>query len=69
MLNQGQVEFFWEHGYLHIPEVFTADETDELSKELDWLIEEWANETLVRTMAERVHGRRNGEKVQADRYA
>ena len=46
MLNQEQSEFFWEHGYLHIPEVFTVEETDKLSSELDWLIEEWANETL-----------------------
>ena len=46
MLNQEQSEFFWEHGYLHIPEVFTAEETDKLSSELDWLIEEWANEPL-----------------------
>ena len=46
MLNQEQSEFFWEHGYLHIPEVFTVEEINKLSSELDWLIEEWANETL-----------------------
>jgi hypothetical protein len=26
-LTDARVDFFWEHGYLHIPEVFTAEET------------------------------------------
>jgi ectoine hydroxylase-related dioxygenase (phytanoyl-CoA dioxygenase family) len=43
MLSKEQVEFFWEHGYLHIPEVFTAEETDDLSDEMNRLMAEWAN--------------------------
>lgn len=43
MLTKEQVSFFNEHGYLHIPQVFTKEETDELSAELDRLIQEWAN--------------------------
>ncbi len=43
MLSKEQVEFFWEHGYLHIPEVFTAEEMDELSDEMNRLMAEWAN--------------------------
>ena len=45
MINNNQVKFFWEHGYLRIPQVFTPEETDELAGELDWLIDEWANVT------------------------
>lgn len=46
MINQEQSNFFWEHGYLHIPEVFTAEETAELAREMDWLIEDWADSSL-----------------------
>src|SRR4026209_2059804 len=42
MLTQEQIVFYNEHGYLHIPQVFTPAETDELSDELDRLVEEWA---------------------------
>ena len=31
MLTQAQINFYHEHGYLRIPEVFTAEETQELS--------------------------------------
>ena len=41
-LKPEQVAFYREHGYLHIPRVFTAQETDELSDHLDWLMETWA---------------------------
>src|SRR5689334_9601768 len=37
-----QVAFYHEHGYLHIPAMFTPAETDELSEHLNWLIETWA---------------------------
>jgi phytanoyl-CoA hydroxylase len=37
-----QVEFYQEHGYLHIPAMFTPAETAELSDHLNWLIENWA---------------------------
>ncbi len=45
MIDNDQVKFFWEHGFLHIPQVFTPEETDELADELDWLMDNWANIT------------------------
>src|SRR4051795_1763599 len=42
VLTSEQVEFYHEHGYLRIPKVFTAAETDALAEHLDWLIETWA---------------------------
>ena len=42
MLTQEQIEFFNENGYLHIPQVFTPEETDQLSDELDRLVQDWA---------------------------
>ena len=46
MPSNEYAEFFWEHGYLHIPEVFTAQEMDELSDEMDRLIDEWATHAM-----------------------
>ena len=42
MLDSQDVAFFEDNGFLHIPEVFTPDETQELSDELDRLVAEWA---------------------------
>jgi len=42
MLTAEQVAFYHEHGWLRIPAVFTADETRQLSDELNWLIDHWA---------------------------
>ena len=42
VLKPEQVAFYHEHGYLHIPAVFTAAETDELSDHLNWVIDTWA---------------------------
>ena len=42
MLTQQQVDFYHEHGFLRIPELFTPEETQELSKEMDRLVEDWA---------------------------
>ena len=42
MLRPDRIEFFYEHGFLHIPGVFTQAETVELAEHLDWLIELWA---------------------------
>ena len=42
MLDQAQVAFYNAQGYLHIPEMFTRAETDELSAELDRLVQDWA---------------------------
>lgn len=45
-LTQEQYDQFQEDGYLHLQNVFNADETDVLSDELDRLIDEWAEEDL-----------------------
>jgi len=42
LLTREQIAFYHEHGYLHIPQVFDPAETDELSDELNWLVDEWA---------------------------
>ena len=42
-LNEDQVAFFWDHGYLRMEQVFTPDEMDELDTEMDRLMVEWAN--------------------------
>ena len=43
MLSTEQIAFYHEHGYLHMPAVFTADETAQLQDDLDWMIKTWAN--------------------------
>ncbi len=45
MLNRQQVDFYHEHGYLHIPNVFSTEEIKVLADEMDWLIETWAMRT------------------------
>ncbi|MCY3901539.1 MAG: phytanoyl-CoA dioxygenase family protein [Caldilineaceae bacterium] len=42
MLTQEQISSYHENGYLRIPEVFTPEETRELSDEMDRLVEDWA---------------------------
>ena len=42
MLTEEQVAFYNEHGYVHIPEMFTQEETDELQTELERLVVDWA---------------------------
>lgn len=42
MLTQEQVNFYHENGYLHIPQLFNKAEIDELSDEMDRLVEDWA---------------------------
>src|ERR1700749_2953561 len=42
VLTSEQVNFYKEQGYLHIPAMFTPEETEELSSHLNWLIEDWA---------------------------
>ena len=41
-LTADQVASYHERGYLHIPAMFTEQETDELSEHLNWVIENWA---------------------------
>ena len=42
MLTQKQINFYHENGYLRIPELFTPEEADALSDELDRLVDDWA---------------------------
>src|ERR1044071_492201 len=42
VLTAEQVAFYKEQGFLHIPGMFSAEETQELSDHLDWLIDVWA---------------------------
>lgn len=42
ILNDEQVVFYQENGFLHIPAVFTPEETTNLSDQLDRLVEDWA---------------------------
>lgn len=42
MLSQDQIDFYNENGFLHIPQVFTREETQELSDEMDRLVADWS---------------------------
>jgi phytanoyl-CoA hydroxylase len=42
MLTQDQINFYNEHGYLRIPAVFTDAEIEELSNEMDRLVQDWS---------------------------
>jgi hypothetical protein len=42
VLTEEQISSFHENGFLHIPQVFTPEETDELAAELDRLVQDWA---------------------------
>lgn len=44
-LTRAQVDFYREHGYLRIPQVFSSAETAALAGELTQLIETWAEKT------------------------
>ena len=45
MLSPDQVEFYHEHGYLRIPQMFSAAEMDDLERDLERLVAEWASTT------------------------
>jgi hypothetical protein len=42
MLDHEQIDFYNEQGYLRIPVMFTKEDTDELSDDLDRLVQDWA---------------------------
>jgi len=42
-LTPEQIASYREHGFLHIPRIFTAEETVAMRNELDWMIRDWAN--------------------------
>ena len=42
VLSPDQVAFYHNHGYLHIPAVYSESEIDRMADELDWQIKTWA---------------------------
>lgn len=42
-LTQDQIAFYHEHGYLHIPGVYTPETIATMKRDLDWMIRDWAN--------------------------
>ena len=46
MLSESQIDFYRDHGFLHIPEVFTADELQAMREDLDWMIDQWAEKSM-----------------------
>lgn len=46
MLTRSQIDFYWDNGYLHLPQMFSPDEMDELDADLTRLIETWAVENM-----------------------
>ena len=42
VLAQNDVEFYRTHGFLRIPAIFSEDEIETMTKELNWQIETWA---------------------------
>ena len=42
MLSRQDIDFYQENGFLRIPGLFTAEETDELADELDRLVQDWS---------------------------
>ena len=45
MLTEEQKTEFWERGFLRVPNVYSPEETEELSDEMNRLMAEWANES------------------------
>lgn len=41
--SQDQIAYYRDHGYVHIPRVFTDGEMDELDAHLDFLMDQWAS--------------------------
>ena len=35
-------EMFWKNGFLHDPNIFNSEEIDNLTKDLDWMMVDWA---------------------------
>ena len=46
MLNQEQIEFYQQNGYLKVEALFTESEVHELSSDMVQVIENWGNETI-----------------------
>src|SRR5437899_6925040 len=46
MLNQEQLQFFNENGYVRIPQIYTTEEVGSMRRELDQLIQDWATTNM-----------------------
>src|SRR5690606_30166981 len=46
VLSPQQVAFYHQQGYLHIPNVFTADEIAAMREDLNWMIDTWASKAM-----------------------
>lgn len=46
VLSREQVAFYHEHGWIHLPRMFSLAQTDELSDQLNWLIDAWAGKDM-----------------------
>ena len=66
MLTSDQRNHFKEHGFLHIPGVFSSGEMDALETDLDFLMDRWAFTEMGWTGP---HGPGNREEVKTDRPA
>lgn len=42
MLARQKIDFYHQNGYLHLPGVFTPDETRDLQDDMDWMVQQWA---------------------------
>ena len=42
ILTPDQIDCYNERGYLHLPQMFSPDEIEVMSDDLDWMIETWA---------------------------
>jgi len=45
MLTQDQIDFFWEHGYLRIEQVYDPEHLAQMRDDLDWMIDRWAHKS------------------------
>ena len=45
LISARDVAFWWEHGYLRIPQVFSPEEMNELEDEFEWLVADWASDS------------------------
>ncbi len=43
MLRREQIEHYRQQGFLHIPHVFSPDETRDLQDDMDWMIQTWSH--------------------------
>jgi len=46
MLTEQQVHEFWDKGYLRIPRAFSPEEMDAIERDLDFLLDQWAETSM-----------------------